>query len=324
MYRKEFYIPFYDDRADYNTNAKSYYDFLARYNMILKELSNIVNDLTNRDIDVKETDSINLKKIGKWINDNECETKDDIIQLVADVKLSKEKVEKDFNGTKYLLDNGLIIKKDGLIYPNYDKLLNDLLLYVKELEKKIKYDDLENKINDLERTLDNMQGLNLTELKKDTDYTLKFYNDFYSPTNDLVLKVGENKDTVDIFVSSHSTSGKIIKHDGDLKDLEISLRPDKDIPNKSKVFSIIFKGKYAHLNKKEIFIDNTTPMLWHITPIKARASWTAQLTPHNINGEINYSWRNFSDGYSSQLKDNYTDILKLSWGSINSKITFKK
>ena len=40
--------PFYDDTSDYNTNAKSYYDYLARFNGFLSTLVDFVNDLALR------------------------------------------------------------------------------------------------------------------------------------------------------------------------------------------------------------------------------------------------------------------------------------
>lgn len=40
--------PFYDDIADYNTNAKSYYDYLARFNGFLSTFVDFVNDLALR------------------------------------------------------------------------------------------------------------------------------------------------------------------------------------------------------------------------------------------------------------------------------------
>lgn len=44
LYRK----PFYSNRSDYNTNSKSYYDYLARYNGFLSELIDFVNDLADK------------------------------------------------------------------------------------------------------------------------------------------------------------------------------------------------------------------------------------------------------------------------------------
>lgn len=39
--------PFYSDQSDYNTNSKSYYDYLARYNGFISELVNFVNGLAD-------------------------------------------------------------------------------------------------------------------------------------------------------------------------------------------------------------------------------------------------------------------------------------
>lgn len=45
---KLYYKPFYSDNSDYNTNAKSYYDYLARYNGFMSTLVEFVNDLADR------------------------------------------------------------------------------------------------------------------------------------------------------------------------------------------------------------------------------------------------------------------------------------
>lgn len=338
MYRKKYlgkdkilgryvdsYLPFYDEYADFNTNAKSYYDYLARYNKILQALTEIVNQLIDRDIDVKDTNTIEFIKNGNWIAENECDTFTDIIELLANVKISKDKsIIKDYLGKNYKLDNSIVELKDGLYSPDYYELLKSVESKIVVLENKLKDLDFTDLINDIENTLNNIQGINLKQLLIGRDYELKFYNGFYSPSSDLVIQAGETSDTIDIHVSSHSTSGKILKNDRDLRETELSLRPDKDIPEKSKVFSIIFKGDYSYLNSKEIYIDNTTPMLWHIEPVNTRASWSAQLTPHNLSGEINYNWRNHSDGYSRQLRNSYDEKLTLAWGSVQSRITFIK
>lgn len=47
-------LPFYTDEADYNTNAKSYYDYLARFNNYLGLLSDFVNDLADKIDDIED------------------------------------------------------------------------------------------------------------------------------------------------------------------------------------------------------------------------------------------------------------------------------
>lgn len=46
-------LPFYDDKADYNTNSKSYYDYLARFNGFLSDMVDYINDLADK---IKEMD----------------------------------------------------------------------------------------------------------------------------------------------------------------------------------------------------------------------------------------------------------------------------
>ena len=43
IYREQFY----SDNADYNTNSKSYYDYLARFNGFIFELCDFVNGLAD-------------------------------------------------------------------------------------------------------------------------------------------------------------------------------------------------------------------------------------------------------------------------------------
>lgn len=41
------FAPWYDDRADYNTDAKSYYDYLARNNKLMDAIISLINELSN-------------------------------------------------------------------------------------------------------------------------------------------------------------------------------------------------------------------------------------------------------------------------------------
>ena len=65
------FAPWYDDRADYNTDAKSYYDYLARNNKIMEAIVLLVNKLSN---DVSNLKPQNLQPL-----------KDDISKLKSDV-----------------------------------------------------------------------------------------------------------------------------------------------------------------------------------------------------------------------------------------------
>lgn len=76
------YAPWYNDKADYNTSAKSYYDYLSRLNYLLDQYRDVINQLLRREIIYGETTTIKGFQNGNW------ETEDDIT-LTAIVKISK-------------------------------------------------------------------------------------------------------------------------------------------------------------------------------------------------------------------------------------------
>ena len=62
------FAPWYDDKADYNTDAKSYYDYLARNNKLMDAIISLINELSNEvenlkpeNLDDIKQDIINLK-----------------------------------------------------------------------------------------------------------------------------------------------------------------------------------------------------------------------------------------------------------------------
>lgn len=107
--------PFYDEKADYNTNSKSYYDYLARFQRLLKVIVQAINRLLKRNIRVKDTNSIDLTKKGDWIDNLQgCKTYDDIIELSADIIISK-----------HVDTLHLVTRIPALNIPNGSKILND-------------------------------------------------------------------------------------------------------------------------------------------------------------------------------------------------------
>ena len=104
------FAPWYDDRADYNTDAKSYYDYLARTNKLLDAIAIMVNELEKRDLSVEDTDTLQLIKQNNWGDAN-----NDIVNLLGNVKISTK---------QHSLDNILKIdegENGGLYVPkNYD------------------------------------------------------------------------------------------------------------------------------------------------------------------------------------------------------------
>lgn len=114
--------PWYDDRRDYNTNAPTYYDYLANTNKLLNIIIEKTNKLLRQDISVEDTASIDLTKEGDWTTDEYV----DVIKLKADVLLSTLQEETQFNSITYHLRNSLKINSDGLFSKDLTPILNDL------------------------------------------------------------------------------------------------------------------------------------------------------------------------------------------------------
>lgn len=64
-----YYQPFFTDRMDYNTNADSYYKYLAYQNKLMQTIVDVTNATAERNIIVKESDSILAKESGSWETD---------------------------------------------------------------------------------------------------------------------------------------------------------------------------------------------------------------------------------------------------------------
>lgn len=104
---KRHFRPWYDDDADYNTNAKSYYDYLGFRIAQLDAIIDAINKLIKRDIKTNQTNTVDLQKLGDWSND-------DIITLLANVKVSHETL------------NAIEIRDDGIYARNLKPLIDDL------------------------------------------------------------------------------------------------------------------------------------------------------------------------------------------------------
>lgn len=125
------YEPWYDDTADYNTNAKSYYDYLARFNHLMskmpKAFQDAINRALNRDVDVKNTDTVTLTKDGDWKGSKDNPNGyDDLITLSASTHFSDQTKTKQF---KNLPPNGFTISNGsenygGVWSPDYGDVLN--------------------------------------------------------------------------------------------------------------------------------------------------------------------------------------------------------
>lgn len=136
---KRHFRPWYDDDADYNTNAKSYYDFLARFIRQLDTMIGLINKLLAQDIAVQDSNTAHLTKDGDWQNGEMCNGEwvngDSIETLTAYVKISAQAL------------NAIVAKDDGI--------------WAKDFQSDI--DNLYKKIDDLQTQINNIGG-NVTKL----------------------------------------------------------------------------------------------------------------------------------------------------------------
>lgn len=135
------YRPWYDNQADYNTNAKSYYDYLGYRARLLDTLIEFCNQLFDRDLQVEDTDSVDLTKVGDWHTD------DDVIKLLANVRID----DSDTNAIK--------VKPGGLFVYDWGDTINEILDRLSELENRV--DELERQLassnNAIEKIINRLQ-----------------------------------------------------------------------------------------------------------------------------------------------------------------------
>lgn len=144
------YQPWYDDRRDYNTNAPTYYDYLAHQKFLSNEAIDLINRNARRNFYVTDTNSIDLTKKGDWVdNENPCTSKDwqpvqreryyydDIVEIVADLKVSSQKVAVTIAGMTQTCPNVLRVLSDGAYVPDYTAFIADLRNRVSSAESEI-------------------------------------------------------------------------------------------------------------------------------------------------------------------------------------------
>jgi len=151
--RRKSHEPWYDDTADYNTNAKSYYDYLARLNGYLHAMTDFINRLAARDLNTKDTNSISFKKDNDWQGDKDY---DDMVSLSANVKISSSSESKSMNNlnpSSFTINNGTTIKTNGVWSPDYmpiltglNKEIGNLQNDISNMKKDISYLKDENKV----------------------------------------------------------------------------------------------------------------------------------------------------------------------------------
>lgn len=154
--------PVYDDKADYNTNSKSYYDYLARFwNYILKWITYVINRLLRRNVSVKDTESIDFVKDGDWIDNGKCKpyNYDDVITLSANVIISKATETRympHLSIQNFTIPNGSSIKKDGVWSPDYMSILEAIDKDIGTIKEDIQ--NIYNEISELKKEITNIKN----------------------------------------------------------------------------------------------------------------------------------------------------------------------
>lgn len=114
---RRFFKPWYDDRADYNTNAKSYYDDLARKHKLIQLLAERIweydKELAKRfeqwDKNLEELDDEVIKMMVKWLENGILDDilNEEIMNNKPEIVLSKNEPQTTFSNTYWYHDVGL-------------------------------------------------------------------------------------------------------------------------------------------------------------------------------------------------------------------------
>lgn len=159
------YLPFYNTRLDYNTNASSYFDYLAQYNNILRELANHINRLMAQSLDLEDTKTIEYKNTGNHLGTIERFGEyTDNMKIRSNVKISSSP------------NNSIKVNNDGLF-------VEDNTPYLKAELSKFKSEN-NSKLNDLEEK-DKTQDEKILSLQKYAAKNVEFSNS----TTDAIQKI---------------------------------------------------------------------------------------------------------------------------------------
>lgn len=129
---KRHFRPWYDDDADYNTNAKSYYDYLGFRIAQLDAIIDAINKLIKRNIKTNNSNTVELQKLGDW-------STEDIITLLTNVKVSHE------------TQNAIEIRGDGLYCRDLKPLIDDLQNQVNQIKQELQ--EIKNQIQNIKNEL---------------------------------------------------------------------------------------------------------------------------------------------------------------------------
>lgn len=214
------YQPWYDDRRDYNTNAPSYYDYLANTNRYLDKLTWLTNRVARRNINVQSTNAIRYIKEFDWIDEGKEKGINwhDVINLKCELVLSKlvkrlQYQQLDGQYKDIESPNSLIIENDGLYNPDVTNYLLELNKDVRALNTKIdnlKADILravDEKTKEFERRIDEkINNIRVPEQNQQVNET-KVNELIDNKLNEIKPKVDNINRAVETIVNNLNTSG---------------------------------------------------------------------------------------------------------------------
>ena len=152
---KRHFRPWYDDDADYNTNAKSYYDFLARFIRQLDYMITLMNKLLDENIETLETNTVRMQRDGDW-KKYHIENG----QIVYDTGGSNiEKISAYVKISKAAL-NDIVAKDDGIWSENFQPKIDALNKRIDDLDAKVEryHTELLNLINALTQRVTSLES----------------------------------------------------------------------------------------------------------------------------------------------------------------------
>src|SRR5699024_7913890 len=109
------------DDADYQTNAPSYYDYLAKYNKLLKIINEQIDLLKQREITFEDSDAITTKRIKTWKGSSSKLT-----TFISELKISNNNNTLTLDNLEpynFNLTNGTKVLNDGVYSPDYENVL---------------------------------------------------------------------------------------------------------------------------------------------------------------------------------------------------------
>lgn len=138
----DLFYPIYSENQNYDTNAKSYYDYLAKVNRFLEYIVKVLNNITN--MEYLESNTI------KWDNNISFDLENDEINTIKSlVKLSKDSLNMEFSNLvkkNYVIFNAIKENEDGIFVKDYSEVIKSIDLQLGILQKNIddiliEYDD---------------------------------------------------------------------------------------------------------------------------------------------------------------------------------------